>query len=271
MSHASYHQQQNLVLPNISLVFQNVTFPSIAAWNTLSSYNYYLHGKAFRFVNSTNMPTNLLLIYDESPANKSWIDATYTLFFLLLLLYPGLTFLQFFYMAAVTRSPYKWFALSALALEIQTSWFGVRTSSSFRIVLPLVLFRLYGMFGLVDKQLNLAARHGNLKNVRACLKSGTDLDCTDDACCLQHFLSLVGILLGIPLLFYFYGPFLFLNEFLDCFFIATAGKEVTPLMWAVRKFHLGVVTFLLQQGADINKKNVGYFGIPEYYKYFGHI
>ena len=269
MSHASYHQQQNLVLPNISLVFQNVTFPSNADWNTLNPYNYLIYGKAFRFVNSTNMPTNLLLIY-ELPANKSWTDTRYTYFPLLLFLYPGFAFLHFFYIAYATSRPHKLSVLSYVARDMQTSCFGFQSSCSSRILLPIILFQLYGIFGLVEKQLNLAARHGNLANVRACLKRGTDVNCTDHKCFVQKFLNLFGVLLGIPLLFYFYGPFLFLNEFLGCFFPATAGKRDTPLMWAVRKCHLGVVTFLLQQGADINKTNVS-DRIPEYYKNFGHI
>ena len=235
MSHASYHQQQNLAIPNISVVFQNVTFPSIAAWNTLSSYNYYLHGKAFRFVNSSNHPTNLLLIY-ESPAVTSSIDYSVLI---VISIWSGGCWLAYF--------------LGHLSTKEKKRKEG---RVAFRASYSLPLFRFYGIFGLVGKQLNLAARHGNLANVEACLKRGTDVNCTDNKCYVQHFLDFCGVFFGIPLLLLFFGPHLYYNEYLSFIFPATAGIKDTPLMWAVRNGHLHIVTFLLQQGADIDRKNV---------------
>ena len=262
MSLPLYHKQ-DLFLPNLSAILRNVTVPTSAAWNTLSPYNYYIYGKAFRLYNSSTQPTNLLLLYEtDYPSGDS--NATALLTYLIIILvfwpiFPGIIGLFANFMAR----------RCGISLPYSSS---------------LLLFRLYSIFGMINKQLNLAARHGHLPNVELCLKCGADVNRTDDKSYLHNFLHWGGYIMA-------YGPFwtvlhVILSPIFPIFDYfqkddevkkkkdresedqdvqhqphyyltpANAGDGITPLMWAVRMRHHPAVTFLLQQGADVKRKNV---------------
>ena len=256
MSHASYHQQQNLVLPDISLVFRNVTFPSAVAWNKLEklkgTYGS-VYGKYMRFYDSSGRATNLLLLNDSFVEYHNYTrrgrytdDSTYTQSYDYTTVLLSLIFIAILWpiMPLLLRSFLK------------------RMRKSVYLSLP--LFWFYGTFGLVEKQLNLAARCGYLPGVEAGLKQGVDVNCKDKKDCERGLLQFLSI-------FLYFGPVYFpLFYFIticfgdDSFFERLLGVQVdgnadTPLIWAVRMIHLPVVKYLLQQNADVKKKNVSIF------------
>ena len=230
MSYASYYQQQDLVLRNISLVFHNVTFPSQTAWNTLKSNSYTVDGRFMRFYTSSGSPTNLWLF------SQTIVDASST---------GGTSDSQisgiWIFLAIIVLI--AWPALGIFAVALFTSY-----GNSF-------LFWFYDKYGLVGKKLNLAVRYGHLHIVKACLNRGIDVNCTDNKYYMED-------LLGLLFAFLCYGPFVIVFfYFCGCgdyndLVSSSAGKGYTPLMWAVRRGHLPVVTYLIEQNANVKLKNV---------------
>ena len=249
MSYASYHQQKNLVLPNIFLVFRNVTFPSAVAWNKLNDDGICWYGKRMRFYDSSGRATNLLLLNDSNVYyNYYYYDSTYTqsvdptaavvisLIFLVIL-WPGIPLLIRFFFN--------------------------RMGKLFFLSLP--LFWIYGLFGMVEKQLLLAARYGHLPSVIACLKRGVDINCSDNKDCERGLLQFLNLIL-------YFGPFwvpffclLRCCQIRDAHFetVLDAEGQVddTPLILAVRNRHLPVVTYLIQQNANVKIQNVCFFSM----------
>ena len=266
MSYASYHQQQNLVLPNISLVFRNVTFPSAVAWNTLKGNDYCFHGKYMRFYDSLSKATNLLLV------NETYLH------------YNGDGL-------ANTQSSYDyrnewWFSTSIIwtfywPFIIHGFSLYSMGSESFQSSSFSLFYWIYGMFGMVDKQLNLAARYGHLPSVQACLKRGVDVNCTDNKYFILRLLHLIFLLLYfgpfyflfawllVPVLGKFWGIIYLFNPSVDnadtplmravkmsYYIFPSVANADTPLMWAVKMRHLPVVTYLLEQNANVKVINV---------------
>ena len=250
MPHASYHQQQNLVLPNISLVFRNVTFPSAVAWNKLKDDGSCWYGKRMRFYDSSGRATNLLLLNDSyvHNYNYTWGPYIYTPY------YDYTT--EWWFLTSIFLSIF-WPIFPLLVILFSK----ICEKSSQQSLSFLLLFWIYGMFGMVEKQLNLAARYGHLPRVQACLKRGVDVNCTDNKSYIQGLLQLF-------FLFLVFGPCYFLvvylktkkmkfedkDEFL--FLFSNAGNADTPLILAVWNRHLPVVTYLIQQNANVKMQNV---------------
>ena len=257
MSHASYHQQKNFVLPNISLVFRNVTFPSAVAWNKLKDDGSCWYGKRMRFYDSSGRATNLLLLNDSNVYynyNYTWgrFDYSYIPY------YDYTT--EWWFLTSIFLSIF-WPIFPLLVILFSK----ICEKSSQQSLFLFPMFWIYGMFGMVEKQLNLAARYGYLSGVQACLKRGVDVNCTDNKSYVQGLLQFIFLFLVFGpcyfLFVYFYSCCFFKmkfeekeNEFL--FLFSNSGNADTPLILAVWNRHLPVVTYLLQQNANVKMQNV---------------